>query len=194
MTKQNLFVGLIIASLATSLSVAAEAPSSQRRRPNPKFTIVCSDAGTSGYEGFPDVCRTQSGELLCVLYAGYGHASPPNEQLPRGGRIVLCRSSDDGKTWSPATIVVDTPVDDRDPSIVALPDGDLLVVFFGDVDINCGSEWRGMHSVRSTDGGKTWSKPQRIPSPFTQNSSTSTPPRLMSDGRLLLPVCGNYTW
>ena len=37
----------------------------------PPFSDLCTDAGTGGYEAFPDVCRTKSGELLCVFYAGH---------------------------------------------------------------------------------------------------------------------------
>ena len=51
--------------------------------PAPKFVTVCADAGAGGYEAFPDVCRTKTGELICVFYAGYGHVSDPNEKLPR---------------------------------------------------------------------------------------------------------------
>ena len=51
------------------------------------FVYVCRDAGTGGYQAFPDVCRLSDGRLMCVFYAGYGHVSMPNEQLPKGGRI-----------------------------------------------------------------------------------------------------------
>ena len=82
--------------------------------PAPPWVVVCSDAGAGAYEAFPDVCRTAKGELLCVFYAGYAHVSDPRPALPNGARIALCRSSDDGRTWSPAEVVVDTPIDDRD--------------------------------------------------------------------------------
>src|SRR5438445_13060580 len=69
------------------------------------------------YSAFPDVCRLKSGELLCVFYAGYGHVSHPNAQHPNGGRVCAVRSADEGKTWSAPWTVVDTPDDDRDPSV-----------------------------------------------------------------------------
>ena len=160
--------------------------------PRGAFGIVCSDAGAGAYEAFPDVRRTKSGELLCVFYAGYGHVSVPNARLPQGARIALCRSTDEGRTWSRPTVVVDTPIDDRDPSIVELPNGDLLVAFMT-YDPKRKGDTHHSFTARSTDGGRTWGEPRRIPTPFTQLVAVSTPPRLMPDGRLLLTPYGNNT-
>ncbi len=156
----------------------------------PPFFTVCADAGAGTYEAFPDICRTRAGELLCVFYAGYGHVSVPNEKLPRGARIALCRSTDDGKTWSPAATVVDSPIDDRDASITELPGGDLLVVYMS-YDPKRTPGTHQVFTVRSTDGGKTWGEPVRVPTPFTSNEAVSEPIRVMPDGRLLLPVYGS---
>lgn len=158
----------------------------------PKYGIVCSDAGAGAYEAFPDVCRTRSGELLCVFYAGFGHVSNPCDKLPKGARIAICRSKDNGLTWSPAQTVVDTPIDDRDSSIIELPSGDLLVTFMN----YDRKRTKGTHqsfTVRSSDGGKTWNEPEPIDTPFAQLEAVSTPPRLMPDGRLLLTPYGNNT-
>ena len=160
--------------------------------PAGSFRVVCADAGAGTYEAFPDVCRRKNGELLCVFYAGFGHVSYPRATLPKGARIAMCRSTDEGKTWSKPTVVADTPLDDRDPSVIELPNGDILVVF-----MNYDHKRKeGSHktlTVRSTDGGKTWGEPKRVPTPFTQLVAISTPPRLMADGRLLLTPYGNNT-
>lgn len=161
-------------------------------RPAAAWRIVCADAGAGAYEAFPDVCRLPSGELVCVFYAGYGHVSDPRPDLPTGARIALCRSRDDGRTWSAAEVVADTPNDDRDPSIVALSGGELLVTFMT-YDAKRAKGTHQAMSVRSTDGGKTWSEPSPIETPFTQLEAVSTPPRLMPDGRLLLTPYGNHT-
>ena len=96
---------LLLASISTRHGIAAESP---------PFVHVCRDAGAGGYEAFPDVCRLSDGRLMCVFYAGYGHVSDPRASLPQGARIALCRSRDDGQTWSPAEVVADTPIDDRE--------------------------------------------------------------------------------
>ncbi len=94
------------------------------------YVIVCRDAGAGGYEAFPDVCRLKDGRLMAVFYAGYDHVSLPTAAWPKGGRIVSCFSSDEGRTWSKAAVLYDGPDDDRDPSIVQLPSGRLLCNFF----------------------------------------------------------------
>lgn len=78
----------------------------------------------------PTSAEFKDGRLLCVFYAGYGHVALPNEKLPKGGRIAGCYSADEGKTWTPATVLFDGPDDDRDPSITQLKDGRLLLTFF----------------------------------------------------------------
>jgi len=91
---------------------------------------VCEDAGAGGYEAFPDVCRLQDGRLISVFYAGYGHVALPNEQLPLGGRVSYCLSTDEGRTWTAAQTLYDGPDDDRDPSIVQLKNGRIICNYF----------------------------------------------------------------
>ncbi len=153
------------------------------------FVTVCADAGGPGaYEAFPDVCLTADGELLCVFYAGYGHISFPREDLPNGGFIGMVRSTDLGETWSEAEVVVDAPIDDRDPSIAQLSNGDLLVTYMTYV-----RERKPTHevfTVRSTDGGLTWGEPQWIELPWSETQAVSEPVTELADGTLLLPVYG----
>ena len=160
----------------------------------PPPVIVCGDAGAGGYEAFPDVALLQSGELVCVFYAGFDHVSlasygpggklPP--ECPRNGRVCIVRSRDFGRTWSKAEIVVDTPLDDRDPSVTELVDGTLVVAYFS-LDVGDGGKgYRFVTSslVRSSDGGKSWNAPQ----PLFEEWAVSSPVRKLSDGRLALSL------
>jgi len=153
------------------------------------FTFVVKDAGAGAYEAFPDVCRLKDGRLLCVFYAGYGHVSLPNKELPNGGRISYCISEDEGRTWSHAKVLYDGPLDDRDPSIVQLDDGRLICNFFSlDKSKEKGKsfEFNGSWMVTSTDVGRTWSQPELI----NQNHACSSPIRQLSDGSLILGMYG----
>lgn len=148
------------------------------------FVYVCQDAGAGAYEAFPDVCRLKDGRLMCVFYAGYGHIALPNADLPRGGRISYCVSSDEGRTWSAASTLYDGPNDDRDPSITQLKDGRLVCCFFSlkRVASNSNSyEGLGSWMVTSSDAGKTWSEPSKVSSYYC-----SAPIRELSTGRLIL--------
>ncbi len=149
-----------------------------------EFVYVCRDAGAGAYEAFPDVCRLKDGRLMAVFYAGYGHVALPNEALPKGGRISMCFSSDEGRTWSPAEIAYDGPDDDRDPSIVQLSDGRVLLNFFS-LRKKADGSYRGLGAwmVESSDGGKTFAG-LRMVSPYY----CSSPIRELADGRLMLGV------
>ena len=166
--------------------------------PAPRWIYVCAGASVvpGGYAAFPDVCRLHDGRLLCVFYAGYGHIALPNESLPKGGYIAACYSSDEGKTWTAPVKIIDTPLDDRDPSVVQLADGRILCVIFTykprdaakdayrDVVITTGIS-------ESADNGKTWSEPRFLFQDFPGTIAVSQPIRILSEGTLLMPL---YTY
>ncbi|MDO5567337.1 MAG: sialidase family protein, partial [Planctomycetia bacterium] len=175
-------IGII---LCVSCSLAQENTKVPSVEISKDFVYVCKDAGAGAYEAFPDVCRLADGRLLCVFYAGYGHIAFPNEKLPKGGRISGCYSSDEGKTWSDAVTMIDTPVDDRDPSITQLADGRLLLTFFTYERIDKKTKTK-TYITESTDAGKTWSQPRIL----FEDYPCSTPIRVLSDGTLIFPVYG----
>lgn len=156
-----------------------------KKAPAKDYILVCEDAGAGGYEAFPDVCRLRDGRLMCVFYAGYGHVALPNAQLPRGGRICYCTSSDEGRSWAKAETLFDGPDDDRDPSIVQLKNGKLLCNFFSlrkSKDPKKPFDGLGSWLVVSDDLGKSWSEPVQI----SKNYYCSAPIRELSTGRLML--------
>jgi sialidase-1 len=161
----------------------ATTPAGEFAVPPRTFAYVCEDAGAGGYEAFPDVCRLSDGRLMSVFYAGYGHISVPNAQLPKGGRICYCTSSDEGHTWTKAEILYDSPDDDRDPSIAQFKNG-LLVCNFFSLRKKEGSGLLGLGTwmVTSTDLGRTWSPAKQISAKYY----CSSPIRELSSGRLIL--------
>jgi sialidase-1 len=143
--------------------------------------IVCSGQAAGGYAAFPDVCRLKNGDLICVFYSGYWHISTPNTAWPRGGRIMAVRSIDNGRTWGKPAVAVDTPHDDRDPSIACLSDGTVLLNWFT-LDKN----QVAILSARSTDNAHTWSKPQEIRPASPYAFACSSPIRELPDHSLIL--------
>ena len=164
--------------------------------------------------GFAD--QAQRRRLAGWFYAGYWHASPPTPLrysaktieeyrkiglpadivAPTGGRAMMIRSTDEGKTWSKPATLIDTPADDRHPGWVELPDGRLLCSLFtypgaelGDIIKRPENAYR-TGILRSFDHGKTWEQqPIRPPSPFLADESDG-PMVLLKDGSILLTIDG----
>jgi hypothetical protein len=152
---------------------------------------ICRGSDAGGYAAFPDLCRVKDGALLCVFYSGSGHVTAPSEQWPKCGRISAIRSDDEGKTWSKPEVLMDTPDDDRDPSIVCLKDGTLLMNWFTRVpDVKPSGEvsWPTLRLLlsRSTDSGHTWSKPEDVAIGSKYSFACSSPIRQLPDDSLLM--------
>ena len=177
--------------------------------------------GCTGFVGWESVVRLKNGDLICSFSAGYWHVSfptpfdlkppllkqyqkggfPAKIKAPTGGRALWCRSKDNGKTWSRPTTLIDTPGDDRHPVIVELANGTLVCAFFV-IDNWYGydrpPEGRNKNSrvavIRSTDGGKTWSKPKFMPSPFGYYDRLCGKPTVLTNGHILLSTYGKDQW
>ena len=133
---------------------------------------VLTDTGPWGdYEAFPGVCKLQNGDLFIVFYAGNGHVTRPGPDAPKGGMVYGMRSSDSGKTWSEPSLVVDTPLDDRDPHVAQLRDGRMVCNFFTDrwyEEDGKKKREADVCLVWSTDNGRAWStEPQVVTTPYT---------------------------
>jgi sialidase-1 len=114
---------------------------------------------------FPVLIRLQSGGLLAVLRGGAPHVGVK-------GRLDIVRSADGGRSWSPPQTVVDSADDDRNPAFGQLRDGTILLGYciargYDETGLKFASPDRakrifdGVYLVRSRDGGKTWSQPER---------------------------------
>ncbi len=151
----------------------------------PKHAVISRGAAAGPYQAFPDACRLPNGDLACVFYAGYAHVSLPNEEWPRGGRICMVQSSDEGRTWSEPRVLFDGRQDDRDPHIAALRDGTLVCSFFQYRSVE-GKIEHDVCLVESRDGGKTWETEPRV---LAKNRwAVSAPVRELPDGTQLLGV------
>ncbi len=148
------------------------------------YQIISKGELAGPYQAFPDACRLPNGDILAVFYAGYGHISLPNQEWPRGGRICMTRSSDEGATWTTPAVLFDGPLDDRDPHVGVTTDGTVHCSFFTYKSAGGKMEYDTC-LVASKDGGVTWETEPRILAP---NWAVSAPVRELSDGTLLLGV------
>jgi hypothetical protein len=194
---------------------AAKAVDCRRMLVGPGVNQPDPHPGYGGFVGWDAPLRLRDGTLLVSFSAGYWHASPPtplrvapntlaawqkmgmptNIDAPRGGRAMLIRSTDNGRTWSKPRTIIDTPWDDRSPAMAELLDGTLLCSFFtypGDGDLSKQPDLACRSGIiRSRDSGKSWEQAaRRLPSPFV-GDATDGPPVLLKDGSVLLAAYGS---
>lgn len=175
--------------------------------------------GIGDFIGWPGgLERLPNGDLLLAHSAGYWHSSfaqprkiepelrkrwtregwPLEFAAPTGGRTMACRSTDDGKTWSKPTTIIDYRLDDGAHAVFSCRDGTLLCF------VGVQASWYGylqapqefqedisglntkQFVLRSTDHGKTWSRPSWLESPgnFYERAHGGRPIQL-ADGGIL---------
>lgn len=101
----------------------------------------------------PALAVTRKGDLLAVY----------NKQGGGGKELLLCRSTDGGKTWSrPAPVPGIKQCSIYPGSLTTLSDGRVVLAW----SCYCGSGdklYRTVHYCSSTDEGATWAEPKDLP-------------------------------
>ena len=85
--------------------------------------VIENNDNVFNYYAWPSVTRLPDGSLAAVA-SGFrvDHVCP-------FGKAVICYSKDEGKTWTNPSIVIDTPLDDRDAGITVFgPNRDKVIV------------------------------------------------------------------
>jgi hypothetical protein len=169
--------------------------------------------GYKGFVGWESPIRLRNGDWLVGFNAGYWHASAPTPlsysaktleeyrklglpadvEAPTGGRAMITRSRDRGKTWSKPETLIDTPADDRHPAFVELDDGTILCSFFTylgeEPDPGDKPPPPHMYFIRSFDGGATWERePRPLSTPYYHEADG--PFARLKDGSVLLAING----
>ena len=123
---------------------------------------------------------------------------PLDFPAPTGGRTMACRSKDGGKTWSRPRTILDHKLDDGPHAIFTCQDETVLCF------IGVQASWYGYSKapdafqndidglntkqfvIRSTDSGRTWSKPIGLKSPgdFYERAHGGRPVQLPDGGIL----------
>jgi hypothetical protein len=143
---------LLAAVICAALPAAAQ-PADERTPPDLQRSLVVSGQGY-----FPVALRLQDGRIAVVLRGGAGH-------LGIKGRLDMVFSSDEGKSWTKPSVVVDSPADDRNPALGQAKDGTLVVGYWRTATYDENGKYnpkldkpRNTWVTRSRDGGKSWSE------------------------------------
>lgn len=112
----------------------------------------------------PSIVTAPNGDLIAAI----------DERVPSCGdlkfskdiNIVLRRSADNGKSWSEIETVVNFPFGQSasDPSMIVDQQTNEIFLFYNYMDLDKEKDVYYLHVVKSSDNGKTWSKPQDISS------------------------------
>ena len=174
-----LHVVLLAALIALPLT-AAEPP------PQPDRRLVVSGQGF-----FPVARQLQNGRIAVLLRGGADHVGIK-------GRLDLVTSADAGKTWSKPAVVVDSPLDDRDPAFGQAQDGTLVVAFwrsakdtYRDYEVDDPAKAVSTWVTRSSDGGASWSEPAEIDVRDIGYGSPYGKMLTLPDGTMLMNIYGH---
>ncbi|MES2391607.1 MAG: sialidase family protein [Acidobacteriota bacterium] len=149
------FLGLAAAILALSFGAAT----AQMKPQVEKRIVVAKGAGY-----FPVLLRLKTGRLLVVFRSNAPHINVH-------GELSVAWSDDNGSTWSKPVVAAAGENDHRNPAMIELPNGDILLAFcIMDGYDASGKKFRPtingldprtalpLYVVRSHDHGATWSK------------------------------------
>jgi len=176
-------LNIVLLFIGTASSLEADGPS---KGPVLSEQLVARDQGY-----FPVAQRLKDGRIAVVLRGGAPH-------LGVKGRLDIVFSADDGQTWSPPTVVNDSPVDDRNPAFGQAADGTLVVGFWrtaryddnGKYAPNRTDKAVSTWATRSRDGGKTWDEATEIDVRDIGYGSPYGKMILLPDRSLLMSVYG----
>ena len=119
--------------------------------------------GVSCYR-IPAIVTAPNGDLIAAI----------DERVPSCGdlkwskdiNIVIRRSSNNGRKWTPIEKIVDYPLGKSasDPSLIVDKITNELFLFYNYMDLDTEKDVYYLHVMKSKDNGKTWSDPEDITS------------------------------
>jgi photosystem II stability/assembly factor-like uncharacterized protein len=143
----------------------------------------------SHYPGglFPVQTVLANGEIAVISRGGAGH-------LGQAGNLCLARSRDNGKTWTPPTVIVDSDEDDRNPAMGVAPDGTLVLAYMLQRSYTEEREYTpslknaDVCVMRSSDNGLSWTSPELLDPAVYSLMSPFGRIITLNDGSLLMPI------
>lgn len=146
-------------------------------------SLVAQEPAGAAEPRFPDAIRLDDGRLLVVYHYADGHTRA-------NGVVRAVTSDDDGATWSAPRTVVENGFDNRDPKLVQLRDGTILLTTFRtDWSTSSSGTNLGTFLFRSDDGGQSFPTSTKIDS--AQPGAWQHAPAVeLPNGDILQPLYG----
>ncbi|NOZ60965.1 MAG: exo-alpha-sialidase, partial [Calditrichaeota bacterium] len=94
-----------------------------QKKQSPIIRHIQIYASHDEYCAWPTVVRAGNGDILVAFSLNEEHLGPD-------GKIMLVRSTDNGKTWLKPEVLFDTPIDDRDVGLTVGKNGVVLATFW----------------------------------------------------------------
>ncbi|HEY5315781.1 MAG TPA: family 16 glycoside hydrolase [Pirellulales bacterium] len=184
-STQVAFRNVAIRELPVGKQTSTAAEPAAEKMPGIEQSLVVSGQGY-----FPVALRLADGRIAVVLRGGAPH-------LGIKGRLDMVFSSDEGRSWTPPSVVVDSPADDRNPAFGQAADGALVVGFWRTETYDENGKWevkskRPMSTwvTRSIDGGQSWQQPTQIDVSDIGLGSPYGRIVTMPDGAMLMAIYG----
>lgn len=171
--------GAVLVRTLVTHETGVMSQSAQQITVNAYRQVVAATAPAGLSIRFPSVVMLDDGRLLAAYHEASAHTNA-------NGDIRVISSSDGGVSWSTPSTAVDIAHDARDPKLVELSDGTLLMSYFE-------YQWTNprviqTYVVRSVDGGRTWSAPEHVPTSGGGWTATHGPIVELAGGDLLMPL------
>lgn len=132
--------------------------------------VIVSDGA---YNSTPGVAEAANGDWVLAYRKGTGHIVVPN--------VILRRSTDQGKSWSPEVAYFNTP--GTDPTVMRTPGGDLILEL---IKKDAASGLSGSAYTRSVDNGVSWSPFTFLDQPVDRTAALPT--LWVNDGTMIYAV------
>jgi hypothetical protein len=179
--------GLLACAIFASMAVATNLGADGSEPPPASLgrSLVVSGQGY-----FPVAIRLQDGRIAVVLRGGAPHVGIQ-------GRLDMVFSSDEGRTWTNPALVIDSPLDDRNPALGQAPDGAIVVGYLRNANYDDNGRYDpklekpiSTWVTRSEDGGQTWSESAQIDTADIGWASPYGKILVLPDGAMLMPIYG----